>query len=100
MATFKKSDNNNGVFAVKIAMLQLKREGVIKSGMDANGAFGDGTEKAVKEVQAKAKLPQTGVIDTATLKAINTLLENAEKSDNSTVAALKKKIANAQAALK
>lgn len=100
MAQFKYGDNNNGVFAVKIALLQLKREGIITQGMDANGAFGDGTIIAVKQVQAKAKLPQTGIVDTATLKAINTLLENAEKSDNNTVAALKSKIAKAQAALK
>ena len=100
MAQFKYGDNNNGVFAVKIALLQLKREGIITQGMDANGAFGDGTIIAVKQVQAKAKLPQTGVVDTATLKAINTLLENAEKSDNNTVATLKSKIAKAQAALK
>lgn len=100
MATFKQGDSNNGVFAVKIALMQLKREGVITQGVDANGIFGVGTEIAVKQVQAKVKLPQTGIVDTATLRAINSLLETAEKGDNSTIAKLKKKIANAQAALK
>lgn len=100
MATFKKGDNNNGVFACKILLMQLKREGVITQGVDANGVFGDGTEIAVKQAQQKAGLKHNGVIDTETLKAINNLLNNAEYADNNTINKLKNKIDNAQKALK
>ena len=39
-------------------------------GLKADGAFGPGTEKAVKDFQAKKKLAVTGVVDQATLKAL------------------------------
>jgi Putative peptidoglycan binding domain/CHAP domain len=39
-------------------------------GLKADGSFGPGTEKAVKDFQAKAKLPVTGVVDIKTYKAI------------------------------
>lgn len=102
MNTFKKGDSNNAVFAAKILLLQLKREGVITQGVDANGVFGDGTVKAVKQVQSKAGLTQSGQIDTATLRAMNSLLETAEKADASIKTErdnLKKKIENAKKAL-
>lgn len=103
MSTFKKGDSNNAVFACKLLLLQLKREGIITQGVDANGVFGAGTEIAVKQVQKKAGLKHDGIIDTDTLKAMNTLLETAEKNDAKIQKerdTLKKKIANAQSALK
>jgi peptidoglycan hydrolase-like protein with peptidoglycan-binding domain len=39
-------------------------------GLKADGSFGPGTEKAVKDFQAKAKLPVTGVVDIKTYRAI------------------------------
>jgi hypothetical protein len=39
-------------------------------GLKADGSFGPGTEKAVKDFQAKAKLPVNGVVDLKTYKAI------------------------------
>ena len=39
-------------------------------GLKADGAFGPGTEKAVKDFQSKNKMPVTGVVDQATLKAL------------------------------
>jgi hypothetical protein len=39
-------------------------------GLKADGSFGPGTEKAVKDFQAKAKLPVTGIVDLKTYKAI------------------------------
>jgi hypothetical protein len=38
--------------------------------LKADGAFGPGTEKAVKDFQAKKQLPVTGIVDQATLKAL------------------------------
>jgi hypothetical protein len=39
-------------------------------GVNADGDFGPGTEKAVKAFQKKSSLPVTGVVDQATLKAL------------------------------
>ena len=39
-------------------------------GLKADGSFGPGTEKAVKDFQGKAKLPVTGIVDIKTYKAI------------------------------
>ena len=38
--------------------------------LKADGAFGPGTEKAVKDFQAKKQLPVTGIVDQVTLKAL------------------------------
>ena len=39
-------------------------------GLKPDGAFGSGTEKAVKDFQSKNKIPATGVVDKVTLKAL------------------------------
>jgi hypothetical protein len=39
-------------------------------GLKADGDFGSGTEKAVKDFQSKKQLPVTGIVDQATLKAL------------------------------
>jgi len=47
---------------VKIVQTLLK--------LKADGQFGPGTEKAVKDFQSKKSLPVTGIVDQATLKAL------------------------------
>ena len=39
-------------------------------GLKADGSFGPGTEKSVKDFQKKSSLPVTGIVDQATLKAL------------------------------
>jgi peptidoglycan hydrolase-like protein with peptidoglycan-binding domain len=39
-------------------------------GLKADGVFGPGTEKAIKDFQNKSKLPATGVVDQITFKAL------------------------------
>lgn len=39
-------------------------------GIKADGSFGPGTAKAVQDFQKKSKLPVTGIVDQATLKAL------------------------------
>jgi hypothetical protein len=39
-------------------------------GLKADGVFGPGTSKAVKDFQSKSKLPATGIVDLKTYKAI------------------------------
>ena len=43
-----------------------------------DGQFGPGTERAVKAFQATAQLPQTGVVDQATVKALDAKLAHTE----------------------
>lgn len=71
--SFKKGDKNDGVLAVKMALRQLHRMGKVPSKPDTTSTFGDGTEADIKAVQKLAGLPQTGIADTATIKAIDTL---------------------------
>ena len=72
--TMKEGDSNNAVFAVKCLILELNRLGAISQGVDPNGVFGGGTVKAVKIIQQKGGLKQTGEVDADTIRAINKLL--------------------------
>ena len=78
---YQKIRNNK----VQAAEIETKSEMCIKKGMTGNevkqlqillnrhgfnltvdGAYGNGTEKAVKTIQGKNKLPQTGIVDQIT----------------------------------
>ena len=61
-AAFKPLKNGSKGPAVKNVQTLL--------GIKADGAFGPGTAKAVQDFQKKAKLPITGVVDQATMKAL------------------------------
>lgn len=50
----------------------------------ADGDFGSETEKAVKEFQSAVGLPVTGIVDAATLAAIDTAIEDGKESLPST----------------
>lgn len=71
---FKKGDENEGVLALKQMLILLKAKGVIKQGVDDNNIFGDGTEKAVKELQDVAKIMVDGLAGEQTLRACKKLL--------------------------
>lgn len=91
--TMKKGDINEGVLALKCMLIQLKELGKISVSLNYDHGFGDGTYNAVKQVQKLSGLSQTGVADEKTIRACKTLITNE-------FSALKKKISNAQAALK
>lgn len=61
-APFTPLKNGSKGSSVKTVQLLLK--------VEADGSFGPGTAKAVKDFQKKSKLPVTGVVDQATLKAL------------------------------
>jgi hypothetical protein len=63
-AAFKPLKNGSKGQAVKNVQTLL--------GLKADGAFGPGTEKAVKSFQSTSKLPITGIVDANTLKALKT----------------------------
>lgn len=56
--TLQKGDLNDNVYALQLALLEMK----YLSGK-ADGNFGSGTESAVKAFQANNALPQTGAVD-------------------------------------
>ena len=59
-------------------MIQLQQKGVISQGVDGNGAYGEGTEFATKQVQKAANLKQTGIADMNTVKEAARLLAKAK----------------------
>lgn len=61
-AAFKPLKNGSKGAGVKTVQTLL--------GIKADGSFGPGTAKAVQDFQKKIKLPVTGVVDQATLKAL------------------------------
>lgn len=72
---FKNGDKSLGVYAYKQQLIALKKAGIITQGVDDNNIFGDGTEKATKQVQKAAGLEQDGYAGPLTIRACFTLLE-------------------------
>lgn len=97
---FQKGDRNEGVLALKQSLIQLRELGVINKAMDDNEVFGNGTETAVKQVQKAAGLVQDGKAGPLTIRACHTLIAKAVQKKDAALKAAKKKITNAQNALK
>lgn len=88
----KKGLTNNAILAYKKQLLSLYNAGIIKTKVDSSAGFGDGTEKAVKEVQTLAKIKVDGEVGVNTINATAKLMNNY-------VSKLKTKISNAKKAL-
>ncbi len=88
----KKGLTNNAILAYKKQLLNLYNAGIIKTKVDSSAGFGDGTEKAVKEVQKLAKITVNGEVGVNTINATAKLMNNY-------VSKLKTKISNAKKAL-
>ncbi len=74
VGVIKKGDRNAGVYLLKQNIILLKKVGVITQGVDDNNIFGEGTEKAVKQIQRKARITEDGVVGAQTIRAIRKLL--------------------------
>lgn len=61
---FKRGDVNVGVFAYKMLLKLAKVCKVINTGVDFNGVFGKGTEKATNEILRKLKKKENGIAGT------------------------------------
>lgn len=83
---------NNAIWSYKQHLRTLKTMGVIKTSVDNNGGFGDGTLKATKEVQKAAGITVDGIVGANTIKAVYSLETRA-------YSALKTKISNAKKVL-
>lgn len=68
----KCGDNNVGVFAYKMLLKLAKTCKIISAGVDFNGVFGKGTEKATNEILRILKKKENGI---AGVKLINELYE-------------------------
>lgn len=88
----KKGLTNNAILAYKKQLLNLYNAGIIKTKVDSSAGFGDGTEKAVREVQTLAKIKVNGEVEVDTINATAKLMNNY-------VSKLKTKISNAKKAL-
>lgn len=88
----KKGLTNNAILAYKKQLLNLYNAGIIKTKVDSSAGFGDGTEKAVREVQALAKIKVNGEVGVDTINATAKLMNNY-------VSKLRAKISNAKKAL-
>lgn len=88
----KKGLTNNAILAYKKQLLNLYNAGIIKTKVDSSAGFGDGTEKAVREVQTLAKIKVNGEVGVDTINATAKLMNNY-------VSKLKTKISNAKKAL-
>lgn len=88
----EKGKSNNAILAFKKQLLILYNAGVIKTKVDSTSGFGDGTEKAVKEVQKLAKITVDGKVGKDTINATYKLI-------NDKMSGFKTKIANAKKAL-
>lgn len=88
----KKGLTNNAILAYKKQLLNLYNAGIIKTKVDSSAGFGDGTEKAVREVQSIAKIKVNGEVGVNTINATAKLM-------NDYVGKLKTKISNAKKAL-
>lgn len=88
----KKGLTNNAILAYKKQLLNLYNAGIIKTKVDSSAGFGDGTEKAVREVQTLAKIKVNGEVGVDTINATAKLM-------NDYISKLKTKISNAKKAL-
>lgn len=88
----KKGLTNNAILAYKKQLLNLYDAGIIKTKVDSSAGFGDGTEKAVREVQTLAKIKVDGEVGVDTINATAKLMNNY-------ISKLKTKISNAKKAL-
>ena len=68
----KRGDNNAGVYAYKMMLKLAKTCKIISTGVDFNGIYGKGTEKATNEILRKLKKKENGI---AGVKLINALYE-------------------------
>lgn len=88
----KKGNKNLACLTFKQLILIMKELGLISQGVDDNNIFGDGTEKACKEIQKKAGYAETGVPDDKTVRYCHKLIKEY-------VSKLNTKITNAKKAL-
>ncbi len=72
---FKKGDKSDGVLAYKCLLLLAKKAKIITQGVDENGTFGDGTEKATNQLLKKFGYKECGIAGTNIIKKLRAEIE-------------------------
>ncbi len=67
---FEKGDKSDGVLAYKCLLLLAKSKKIITQGVDENGTFGDGTEKATNQLLKKFGYKECGIAGTNIIKKL------------------------------
>ena len=93
---FKKGDANEGVYALKQMLIQLKSLGKITQGVNDDDIFGAGTETAVKQVQKAAKITVDGCAGKVTLRACRTLINDEIKAKENYLSSIIKNLSIAE----
>ena len=93
---FKLGDANEGVYALKQMLIELKQLGKISQAVNDDNIFGDGTEKAVKEVQKAAKLTVDGYAGPVTIKACRELISDSSDNLNKKIVKANKELSEAK----
>ncbi len=73
---YKYNDNSIGVLALKEMLMLAKQLKITTQGMDENGVFGDGTQKAVNQVLKRGGYSQNGIAGENFIKYLAKLIKN------------------------
>lgn len=84
---------NNAVLSFKQHLRVLKNIGVINTSVDTSAGFGDGTLKAVKELQKVAGIEVDGIVGKDTINAVYSLETKAYNLLNTKISNAKKALA-------
>lgn len=88
----KLGDSSVGVLAYKMGLLTLHEMDIIKVSVNADGVFGNGTQKATETLQKKLGLSADGIADAETIKGMTELIRKAHKTQSDALASARKKL--------
>lgn len=89
----ERGKTNNSILTFKKQLLIAYSLGIIKTRVDTSAGYGDGTDKAVRELQRVAKIEVDGIVGKDTINALYNLITKAITEKNNKIANAKKALA-------
>lgn len=89
----ERGKTNNSILTFKKQLLIAYSLGIIKTKVDTSAGYGDGTDKAVRELQKVAKIEIDGIVGKDTINALYNLITKAITEKNNKIANAKKALA-------
>lgn len=89
----ERGKTNNSILTFKKQLLIAYNLGIIKTKVDTSAGYGDGTDKAVRELQRVAKIEVDGIVGKDTINALYNLITKAITEKNNKIANAKKALA-------
>ena len=89
----ERGKTNNSILTFKKQLLIAYSLGIIKTRVDSSAGYGDGTDKAVRELQKVAKIEIDGIVGKDTINALYNLITKAITEKNNKIANAKKALA-------